>query len=195
MAVCLADLSVPGAATESVCPVTAVLDSGYGIPNRSESVTANLQAAVPDVQIVRPMTDDQFVDMADGKLVLVKPKSCPVRIALHTMWGPMVMDSVSYAVWTCREDLVILGSPTLAALRLNVHDSGGECARKHNLSVQGVESPNFKESRRVSIAVEAPLYRVQVRRSRRTRPSSGWFLADLTWVWSQSRRKASALSP
>ena len=40
---------------------------------------------VPDVQVVGPMTDDQYVKMADGKLVPVKQKSRPVRTALHTM--------------------------------------------------------------------------------------------------------------
>ena len=35
----------------------------------------------------------------------------------------------------------------------------GECARKRNLSVEGVESPNFKECRRVIIAVEVLLQR------------------------------------
>ena len=42
---------------------------------------------------------------------------------------------------------------------LNMHDSLGECARKLNLSVQGLESLNFKKYRRVSIAVEALLQR------------------------------------
>ena len=46
---CLADLSVSGAAVKSVCPVTAVLDSGSGISTMSESVAAKLQAAVPAV--------------------------------------------------------------------------------------------------------------------------------------------------
>ena len=52
-----------------------------------------------------------------------------------------------------------LGGPTLAALGINVYDSLNECARTRNLSVQGVESPNFKECRRVSITVEALLQR------------------------------------
>ena len=43
----------------------------------SESVAAKLQAAVPDVQIVGSMTDDQYVTMTDDKLVVVKQKSCP----------------------------------------------------------------------------------------------------------------------
>ena len=80
---CLADLSVLGAAVKSVCPVAATLDSGSGISTMSESVAAKLQATVPDVQIVGPMTDDQYVKVSDGKLVLVKQKSCPVQTALR----------------------------------------------------------------------------------------------------------------
>ena len=156
---CLADLFVPGASVESVCPATAVLDSRSGISTMSESMVAKMQGAVPDVQIVGPMTDDQYVKMADGKLVLVNQTSCPVRTALHTIWGQVVMDPVSYDVLPGREDVVILGSPTLAALGITVYDSLGECVRKSNLLVQGVESPNFKGCRRVSIAVEALLQR------------------------------------
>ena len=69
------------------------------------------------------------------------------------------MDPVSCAVLPGKEDVVILGSPTLAALGINVYDSLGECGRKRNLSSQSVESPNFKECLRVSIAVEALLQR------------------------------------
>ena len=69
------------------------------------------------------------------------------------------MDPVSYAVLPCKEDVMILGSPTLATPGINMHDSLGECARKRNLSVQGLESLNFKKYRRVSIAVEALLQR------------------------------------
>ena len=158
---CLADLSVPGSAVETVCPVTVILDSGSGISTMSESVAAKLQASVPDVQIVGPMTDDQYVKMADDKLVLVKQKSCPVKTVLHAMWGLVVMDPVSYAVLSGKENVVILGSPTLAALGINMYDSLGECARKRNIAVQGLESPNFKECRRVSIAVEALMQRGQ----------------------------------
>ena len=104
------------------------------------------------------MTDDQYVKIADGKLVLVKQKSCPVRTALHTMWGPVVMDPVSYAVLPGKTDVVILGSPTLATLSINLYDSLGECAREHNLSLQGMESPNFKSYWQVRIAVEAQLH-------------------------------------
>ena len=99
---CLAGLSVPGAAVESVCPVTEILDLGSGISTISQSVAAKLQAAVTDVQIVGPMTNDQYLKMADGKLVVVKQKSCSPSAALHTMWGPVVTDPVSNAVLPAR---------------------------------------------------------------------------------------------
>ena len=40
-----------------------------------------------------------------------------------------------------------------------MYDNLGKCARKRNPSVQGAESPNFKECRRVSIVVGALLQR------------------------------------
>ena len=154
---CLADLSVSRATVKLACPVTAIFDSVSGISTMSESVAAKLLAAVPDVQIVGLETDDQYVEMVDGKLVLVKQNSRPVRTALHTMWAPVVTDPISYAVLPGKEDVMILGGPILAALRISVYDSLGECARKCNLFVKSVESPNFKEYRRVSIAGEALL--------------------------------------
>ena len=69
------------------------------------------------------------------------------------------MDPVSYSGLPGREDVVILGSPTLTALGINVYGSLCECARKRNLSVQGVGSPNFKECRRVRITMKALLQR------------------------------------
>ena len=44
-----ADLSVPGAAVESVCLVTMILDSGSGISTMSKSLAEKLQVAVSDV--------------------------------------------------------------------------------------------------------------------------------------------------
>ena len=69
------------------------------------------------------------------------------------------MDPVSHAVLPGKKDVVILESSTFAALGINVYDSLDECARKRNLSVQVVETPNFKACRWVSIAVEALLQR------------------------------------
>ena len=52
-----------------------------------------------------------------------------------------------------------LRSPTVSTPRITMYVSLDECMHEHDLSVQGVESPNFKKCRRVSIAVEALLQR------------------------------------
>ena len=75
----LADLSVPGPAVKSLCTVTVILNSGSGISIMSESMAQKLQAAVPDVQIVGLMTNDQYMKITDGILVLVNQKSCSMR--------------------------------------------------------------------------------------------------------------------
>ena len=76
-----------------------------------------------------------------------------VAAKLH---ATVVVDPVPYATLSGKEDGVILGSPTLATLGIDVYDSTGEYARKRNLSVQGVESSNFRKCRWVSIAEESP---------------------------------------
>ena len=83
---CLVDVSILGAALESVCPVTTILVSVSGISTMSESGAAKLQTAVPDVQIVGPMTGYQYVNMADGKLVLLKQKSYSVRTEYEQLY-------------------------------------------------------------------------------------------------------------
>ena len=83
-----------------------------------KSLTTKLQATVPDAQIVGPMTDDQYVNMADGKVVLVKQISSPVRTALHTMRGLGVMDSVSYAVLAGNEDYGPVQIPNVVTVAL-----------------------------------------------------------------------------
>ena len=51
-----------------------------------------------------------------------------------------------------------LGEPESHGSGIKVYDGLGECASKRNLSMQGVESPNFEEFRWMSIAVEALLH-------------------------------------
>ena len=133
---CLADLSVPGAAIKSMCPVTALLESGLVSRTSWKVWQEKLQVTAPDVHIVGPMTDGRYVEMANDKLVVVKQKSCSVKTALHTIWGPVVMDPVgSYAVLPGKEDVAILGSPTLVTLGISLYDSLGKCTRNRNFSV------------------------------------------------------------
>ena len=57
------------------------------------------------------MTDDQYVKMSDGKVVIVKQKSCPVRTALHTYHGNGVSSFTSLVGRATKdnEDLIRLG--------------------------------------------------------------------------------------
>ena len=107
--------------------------------------------------------------MADSKSVPGKQKSCPVRTALHTIRGPVVMDPVSYAVLPGKQKIVILGSPTLATVGIKVYDSLGECARKRNPSVQCVASLNFEDSQLISFLG------LQEKLVVGSSPSLGWF--------------------
>ena len=105
------------------------------------------------------------------------------------------MDPVLYAVLPGKEDVVILRSPTLATLGVNVYDRLGEYARKSNFSVQVKDSPNFKECRRLSIAVEALLQRGPGASKPSDEAVERLISRGFAWVRSQSRRKASAPSP
>ena len=71
----------------------------------------------------RGADDRRSICQDDRRLVGTgKQRSCPVRTVLHTMLGPVVMDPVSYAVLPGKEDVGILGSPTLTALAINVYN-------------------------------------------------------------------------
>ena len=152
---CLADLSVPSAGAQGVCSVKAILDSGSGITTMSAGVAAKLQAMVPDVQVVRPMAGEHLVKLANGNVERVEQKTCLVRTALHTSWGPVVVDPCSFAVMPGTDDVVIMGSPLLEALGIDVYSSLGACARARNTSERGVATPELKDCRRVDVRVEA----------------------------------------
>lgn len=55
----------------TVCPVTAILDSGADLTMMSASVTAKLQVKFPAVKIVGPMASSQQVRVADGCVLKV----------------------------------------------------------------------------------------------------------------------------
>ncbi|CAM9167047.1 unnamed protein product [Sphacelaria rigidula] len=152
---CLADLSVLRAGAQTVCPVEAILNSGSGIMTMSVGVAAKLQAMIPDIRVVTPMSGKQLVKLANGNVERMKQKSCPVQTALYTSWGPVALDPCSYAVMPRTDDVKIMGSPTLEALGIDVYSSLGDCARARNTSVQGVNTPDFTDCRRSSIAVDA----------------------------------------
>ena len=56
-------------------------------------------------------------------------KTCPVRIALRTSWGLVIL-SFSFAVMPGDDDIVILGNSTLKLPSIDVYDCFGACARE-----------------------------------------------------------------
>ena len=119
---CQASLSFPGAADTAVDAV-AILDSGSGITTMSVGITHKLQAAFSDVQVVGGMSHPGKLKVADGRVLAVEKKTCPVRIALHTSWGLVTLDLFCFAIIPGDQDVVILGNPTMKLLGIVVYDS------------------------------------------------------------------------
>jgi len=132
---CRVSLSVPvGDPAEMVAvDAVAVLDSGSGLTTMTAGIARKLQAAYPRVQIVGGMRHVGQLTLADGYVREVKEKTCPVRIALHTSWGPVTLDK---------------------ALGIDVYDSLGARARA-SAKMAGVETAAYQQCRRVSLSVDA----------------------------------------
>ena len=60
-----------------------ILDSGSGIATMSAGIANKLQAAFPNLQVVRSMAHPGKHKVADGRVLVVQERTCPVRIALH----------------------------------------------------------------------------------------------------------------
>ena len=89
---CQASLSVLGTANITAVDAVAILDSGSRIPTMSVGVTNKLQEAFPDVEVVGGMYPG-ILKVAGGRVLAVEQETCPVRIALHTSWGLVTLDS------------------------------------------------------------------------------------------------------
>ena len=95
---CRVSLSVPGAKNMTTVDAVVILDSGSGITTMSAAIANKLQAAFPDVPVVGSMTHAGRLKVADGRVMEVNRKTCPVRHALHTSWGLVQADPFSFAV-------------------------------------------------------------------------------------------------
>ena len=88
--------------------------------------------------------------VADGRVLVVQDRTCPVRIALHTSWGLVTMDPFSFAVVPGDDDVVIIGNPTLKLSGIEVCDSLGARARER-AALTGVDSTAYRQCRRVIV--------------------------------------------
>lgn len=107
----------------TVCPVTAILDSEDSLTTMSARVAAKLQEKFPDVNIVRLVGSSQQVRVADGNVLQVIKKTCPVEIALHTSGRRVMIDPCLFAVMPGTDEVVILECHILQALRIGVYDT------------------------------------------------------------------------
>ncbi|CAB1118666.1 unnamed protein product [Ectocarpus sp. CCAP 1310/34] len=83
-------------------------------------------------------------------------KACPLRLALHTEWGPVVLEPFRFSVMPGEDDTILLGGATLKKLGIDVYGSLAAHARQKAIAaVKGVENAAFHECRRVAVAAEA----------------------------------------
>ena len=136
---CQVSWSAPGAAVMAAVDAVAILDSGSGITTMPTGIANKLQAAFPDVPVVGGMAHPGKLKVADGRVLVVQVRTCPVRIALHTSWGLVTMDPFSFAVMPGDEDVFIFGNPTLKLLGIDVYDILGARARER-AALTGVDT-------------------------------------------------------
>lgn len=107
-------------------------------------------------------TQTHQLKMADGRVLPVSEKTRPVRAALHTAWGPVVMNPISFAAMQGDDDVVLIGAPTLEKLGVDIYKNLGERVQEARaMNVRGVESPGFREARRVTMSVDALMHQAQ----------------------------------
>ena len=133
----------------------AILDSGSVITTIYPGIAQKLQAAFPDVQVVGGMSHPGKLKVADGRVLAVEKKTCPVRVALQTSWGLVTLDPFSFSVMPGDDDVVIFGNPTLKLLDIYVYDSLGARARKR-AALTGVDTAAYRQCHGVTVSVEAP---------------------------------------
>lgn len=68
------------------------------------------------------------VRVADGRPMQITEMTRPVRIALHTTFGPVALDHFALIVLLGTDDVPVLESPTLEVLDLDIY-AGGKCKR------------------------------------------------------------------
>ena len=132
----------------------AILDWESGITTMSGGIANKLQAAFPDVQVVGGMSHPKKFKVADGRVLAIEKKNCPVRIALHTSRALVTLDTFSFAVVPADDDDVILGNPTLKLLAIDVYDRIRVRARER-AALTGVDTAAYRQCRRVNVSVDA----------------------------------------
>ena len=153
-------MAVPGAADTTAVDAVDVLDSESGITTMSVGIANKLESAFPDGKVVGGMLHPGKLELADGRVLVVDQKTCPVQIALHTSWGLVTLGPFSFAVMPRDHDVVILGNAMFKLLSIDVYDRLGALRagtrdphRCRHRDVPAV-SPSHRQCRRFAPANE-----------------------------------------
>ena len=106
------------------------------------------------VRVVGGMAHPGKLKVADGRVLVVQERTCPVRVALHTSWGLVTMDP--FLLQSCRATTMLIFSetPTLKRLVIDVYDSLGARARER-AALTDVDTAAYRQCRRVTASVDA----------------------------------------
>ena len=149
---CMVDITVAHAQNPKTCPMKAVLDTGAGLSTITTCLVRKLQAYNPDVHVVEAMQQEHKLRVVDGRELFVTEKTCPVHVAIHTSWGPTILRSQRFAVMPGTDDVVVIGSPMLKHLSIDVYKAVEDRTRDgHNDGITSEDSCDVTEVRRVTL--------------------------------------------
>lgn len=102
------------------------------------------------------MDQPQSVLVANSRALQITRMTCPVRIALHIRFGPVMLDTFALAVMSGTDDAVILGGPTLDIVGLDIYAGLTECnPRKVERRARPVKRTRCVACPRLSLSVAA----------------------------------------
>ena len=93
---------------------------------------------------------------ASGQKVSVTERTIPLQFALVTPWGPAPLPPISFAIMPGSDGVLLLGLPTLKDLGVDPYERIWDSMQQRvSPPNQGVETPAFLGSHRVSLSVAA----------------------------------------
>ena len=152
-----AKLCLPGQRPRGAIALRALLDSGAYFTSLSLPIVEMMERLFPGVQMRVPFSlGARQAVTATGQKVSVTERTIPLQLALVTPWGPAPLPPISFAIMPGSDGVLLLGLPTLKDLGVDPYDRIRDSMQQRmSPPNQGVETPAFLGSRRVSLSVAA----------------------------------------
>ena len=106
------------------------VNPGASLCTITKCLLKKLEDSNPTIPVVEAMQQEHNLRVVDGRELFVTEKTCQVDVAVHTGWGPKVVRSQRFAVIPGTDDVLIIGSPMLKRLGIDVYRDMEENARK-----------------------------------------------------------------